>query len=147
MNRNKWCRITIAVALAVILSFGIYTLNRPEARIRRTVVKHQEELREIAEEALRGSVKDYPGVRNEGVFESENEYKIVQFYLTGFGLVPSAVYYGFYFSPEDRPVCYQNMDFPLEQTVEGSWEWTDGTDNGGITKRITENWYYYEAWF
>ena len=81
----------------------------------------------------------------DGVFQGEQ--KIVQFYFSGKGLVPSSTYYGFYYSEENTPAAFQNVSEELEPVSENEWTWSDGTDNGGMTKRIVDNWFYYEAWF
>ena len=146
MKDRRVLKAALAAIIAALI-FGSCRYNNAERRIRRTVLNHQDELTEIAVNTLSGSKEDYKGILNEGIFESEDGYRIVQFYVTGFGLVPSASYEGFYYSPDDIPVSYQNAGYDLEQTAEDTWEWSDDTDNGGITKRITENWYYYKAWF
>ena len=72
----------------------------------------------------------------------------MQFLYFAFGLVPSTRYYGFYYSQDDVPVPFQNAGAVLSQVSEEEWNWYDaGTDNGGRTKRITDHWFYYEAWF
>ena len=38
------------------------------------------------------------------------------------------------------------IDVNLE-AENGYWKWHDEGDNGGITKKIGNGWYYYEAWF
>lgn len=105
------------------------------------------QLEELALGQLAGeeTLNEYLGVQVEGVFQGESP--IVQFRYSSSGLGPSTSYYGFYYSPSDTPATFQNGNFPLNETEQGFWEWTDGTDNGGVTNRIAQNWFYYEAWF
>ena len=81
----------------------------------------------------------------EGVFPGEAP--IVQFSSGGWGLVPSGTYHGFYYSESGRPAAYQNVDLELVPVSDTEWTWTDGTDNGGSTRRISEHWFSYKAWF
>lgn len=117
------------------------------AGIERFVTESQAALEEIALDCLDGNqaVEWYGGVRVEGVFPGE--HRIVQFCSGGLGLPPSSAYWGFYYSEDGVPAAYQNVDIPLTPAGEGQWSWSDGTDNGGVTRRITEHWFSYRAWF
>ena len=57
-----------------------------------------------------------------------------------------STYYGFYYSPDDVTLAFQNTDAPLTQDGSG-WSWTGQGDNHGTTRRITEKWFYFEASF
>ena len=71
----------------------------------------------------------------------------MQFFSGGFGLAPASTYCGFYYSEDGVPAAYQNVDVPLTPAGEDRWRWSDGTDNGGVTRRITGHWFSYRAWF
>lgn len=58
-----------------------------------------------------------------------------------------AVYVGCYYSPDDVPLAFQNTDFPLVPNGEDSWSWQGSGDNRGITRKIRDHWYYFEASF
>ena len=136
-----------AAVVAVFAVLGVTVLRSYEDKIYSFVLENREGL-EAETLKILGGQKDsdsFRGVEIEGVYGGKNN--IVQFFYGGFGIVPSAKYYGFYYSENDVPAAYQNCDYELAKTGENSWEWSDGTDNGGITKRITDNWFYYEAWF
>ncbi len=148
MNKKKLLHIVIICFIGLlILGF----VNRPttEEKIYRFVEKNKGELEEIAIKHLNGDVRDktYENVKVDGIFTNSNSESIVQFFYAGKGIVPSGKYYGFYYSPTDKPVDYQNNGLHLEEE-NGVWKWHQGnSDNGGITKKISECWYYYEAWF
>ena len=55
-------------------------------------------------------------------------------------------YHGFYYSPDDVPLAFQNTAVPLEETAEG-WTWRAGDSNHGFTRRLAPGWYYFEAYF
>ncbi|MBO6155534.1 MAG: hypothetical protein J6O60_08855 [Lachnospiraceae bacterium] len=59
---------------------------------------------------------------------------------------PAGKYYGFYYSPNDIPQSYQ-CEKKVVTNGDDSWKWTGGGDDGGITKKICDKWYYFEAWF
>ena len=144
-KRRRW--ICFLVGIGVLWAAAAFMLDH-ESRIPAFVIRHREDLEEIAVSCLRGddAVEKYRGVKVEGVYSGEHE--IVQFLYFAFGLVPSTRYYGFYYSQDDVPVPFQNAGAVLSQVSEGEWNWYDaGTDNGGRTKRITDHWFYYEAWF
>ena len=91
------------------------------------------------------TVERYKGVEVEGVYPGASP--IVQFYTGGWGLVPSTAYRGFYYSESGQPAAYQNVDMELVPVSENEWSWTDGTDNGGVTRRIDGHWFSYKACF
>ena len=133
----------IIVLLIFLLAFG----KNNEQKITRFINSNQANLEEIAMNCLNGNetTDTYKGVVVEGVYPGE--HRIVQFYFDGTGLVPSTTYYGFYYSEDAVPVAFQNINIELVSTADNQWVWDDGTDNGGLTKKIAENWFYYKAWF
>ncbi|MEA4814297.1 MAG: hypothetical protein VB112_05285 [Oscillospiraceae bacterium] len=143
-KRNK---IIVAVLLVILAIYAIKFISNPERRIKNFVNQNSEELVTVAEAYLNSDTrtKTYKGVEVEQVFRGDND--IVQFYYCGVGIVPASKYYGFYYSPDDVPTAYQNTNYSLSAVSDDEWEWSDGTDNGGRTKRIMKNWFYYEAWF
>lgn len=106
-------------------------------------------MEDIALEHLNGdeTVTEYKGIEVKGMYSGE--HPIVQFYYSGTGIVTSSTYYGFYYSKDDVPAAFQNGAYELVPASDSEWAWEEdeGTDNGGLTKRITDNWFYYEAWF
>lgn len=90
--------------------------------------------------------KNLKEIKGINVYENVNNV-IVQFETGGKGLVPSSTYYGFYYSKMNIPVSFDNSNFELEQISDDKWCWQDVGDNYGITIRIRENWFYFEASF
>ena len=135
-----------ALLIPALLLMTVRSGDHP-AGIERFVAANQAALEEIAADCLRGSqtAARYKSVEIEGVFPGE--HRIVQFFSGGFGLAPASTYCGFYYSEDGVPAAYQNVDVPLTPAGEDAWRWSDGTDNGGMTRRITEHWFSYRAWF
>lgn len=144
---KKQNKIVIVATLILLTICVVNFISNPENRIKNFIKQNNEELVIIAKSYLNSdmTIKSYKGVEVEQVFNGKND--IVQFYYSGVGISPASKYYGFYYSPDDKPVAYQNVKFKLTSISDDEWEWSDGTDNGGRTKRIMKNWYYYEAWF
>ena len=135
-----------ALLLACLAVLGAGSRSSP-AGIARFVLSHRAELEAIAADCLGGdrTAERYKGAEVEGVFPGETP--IVQFSTVGWGLAPSARYWGFYYSASGRPAAYQNVDMELVPVSDDQWTWTDGTDNGGVTRRIDGHWFSYQAWF
>ena len=74
---------------------------------------------------------------------------MVEFHTGGWGLAPSATYTGFYYSADNSHKLF-SAAYPEETTMQidgDRAQWCDGTDNQGISIRITENWFWFEASF
>ena len=56
-------------------------------------------------------------------------------------------YFGVYYSPDDVPLPFQNTNISLTANGEDSWIWQAEGDNHGMTRKITNQWYYFEASF
>ena len=144
-------RLLIVLFIFCIGVLVLYCINKPtrEEKVVAFYEENKQELEAIALSQLEGddSVDTYKDVTVDGVFVNSDYNSIVQFLYSGEGIAPSGKYYGLYYSPTDTPAAFQNIDISLEED-NGSWVWNEGnSDNGGVTKRISEGWYYYEAWF
>ena len=137
--------LCLVVAMATVVC--VLLCRQPEQAISEYVLQHEVELENAAVTYIHVErISNPPGqIQLDGFFNGQRQHPIVQFSYRGL-LVPHAPYYGFYYSPDDEPAAFQNADVPLEETDAGEWSWTDGTDNRGTTKRITEKWFYYETW-
>ena len=148
MKKLNKKQILVSAVIVGIIGFAIWYAN-PERRIFTMVKRNLSEYELAAEQMLNGEVPAYgidvSGVRDVKV--SLGEHKSVNFFVTGFGLVPSSVYYGFYYSPEDLPMMYMDETAKLTEQEENVWKWQGVGDNDGVIKKITDGWYYYEASF
>lgn len=95
---------------------------------------------DIAEQYLSDAAYDKvpTGIRAITVFRGTNT--IVQFDLSSH----NTQYKGYYYSPDDVPVPFQNAELPLTETEDG-WTWQGEGDNHGTTCRIAKCWFSYEA--
>ncbi len=143
MHKKKGKTVIALLAAALVVVTAAVWVCTPGERVALFVRTHNEDLSDIASACLAGdiSTESYRGVSVGGLYDGE--HPIVQFYTFGWGLIP---YMGFYYSPDGTPAAFMNMDAELTPAGDNSWKWTDGTDNRGMTKKIDDCWYYYEAW-
>lgn len=87
------------------------------------------------------------GVKDISKYTTSDGNLLIDYFCYGFGLVPSSVYYGFYYSGDGNPAGFQGVDFVLVEDENG-WIWSqkDG-DNWYYTEHIVDNWYFYKAGF
>ena len=140
-------KLCLSAVICVLALAGLLYVSACRSTPEAFYTQHKATLHGAVEEILdSGSVQ---GVSVEGVEQIElwsSSPTIVAFHTSGFGLAPSSHYRGFYYSPDDTPVPFQNASVPLEPSETG-WSWTDGTDNHGGTSRIAPCWYTFEAHF
>lgn len=142
--KKKMCLIFLVVISVYIVSKVLFN---PYAKISRYVNHNEGNLRASCEFYLEQNHVNKADTEIDVMGIYGGEYKIVQFFYSGKGIVPASIYYGFYYSPDDIPVPYCNGNEELEMVSEDEWTWKDVGDNGGKLRKIQDNWYYYEAWF
>ncbi len=140
--------IPIVIAIVIILAVGIINMPANKAKLVLNLWYDDFEANSIS--ALQaGNTKDkLHGVILDGVFKNEvpgnREAEIVQYRVKAHGLPPAGTYYGFYYSPDDEPAAYQNIDCRLKKEGENRWSWNkDGAS--GVTYKICDKFYYYKA--
>lgn len=79
----------------------------------------------------------------------KTEDVIVQFVAYAEGIAPAGKYVGVYYSPDDVVTTFQGSARTMKITENGAgFDLQEaGSDNGGYTEKISDNWYYFEAWF
>lgn len=140
-HMSKKAKIPAACcALVLLLCLALSQLT-PEKRVARYVASHQTELqssmdayfdqgRPLSYDSAIPAVNHWPG-----------QHPMVEYILlTGFG------YYGFYYSPDDVSLAFQNVPVPLEESSNG-WQWQAEGDDRGSTHRLSPGWFYFEAHF
>lgn len=152
-------KTAIVIVITVILVGAFRYHFDYERRIASFVTKNEPELTALAEDYLEKTEQKeitYRGVKIGGVFPAG---EAVPFDVGGIGIVPSASYYGFYYSPEDIPVSNGEGELEKVEEQEGflpglvprnqkeRWVWQGYGDNGGEIVKIKEHWYYYKCWF
>lgn len=128
----------VVCALATVANLGIYW-NQPQLRAQRFVAAHGAELEEALE--CGGGIPANIGYKTYNLWGQDGE--MAEFILWTWG----DTYYGCYYSRRDVPFPFQNAGPALTQEADGSWTWTAEGDNHGVTRKLSGNWYYFEASF
>ena len=141
--------VTLIILLAFVLAVLVVAkLSAPERTALRTFKANETALNQMVEAYLAGDTDalktNIPGVRDVDYWHGD--HVMIEFFVTGRGIVPASSYYGFYYSVDGVPLAFQNAKMTLTPSGDG-WEWKEGGDNRGYTEHITGNWYYYEASF
>lgn len=105
-------------------------------------------------EAIAQSLKDGSGVPADDavlfgymyVNTWPGEHTMTEFLISASGFVFESKYYGCYYSYDDVPLAFQNLDTALVKDGD-SWTWAGEGDNCGVTSKIMDHWYYFEASF
>ena len=81
------------------------------------------------------------------IWKNDSEELVVEFFAKGYGIVPTSIYTGIYYTSLDEPKGFQGYDDKLTWNLKG-WEWKEANgDNWYYTEKIADHWYYYEAGF
>lgn len=147
MKRRRGSMILIiGLLVALVAIVGVVRMSLDaEKRIFSMVEERGIVYEQAAHQLLEdGEIREIEDIESMYVFTGE--HNMVEFMIDGDGVIPPAQYYGFYYSPDDVPLAFQNVKVPLTEYKENEWEWTEEGDNHGITKKITDCWYYFEAW-
>ena len=133
-------RILIA---AVLLICGVTFLvnNNAERRVVKCFSEHQSALEEQMRLWEQGGVLSY--TENwKAVNHWNGDHEMVEYLVEATG----DTYRGFYYSPDDVPLAFQNTNVSLVP-AENGWMWTADGDNRGWTYRLKDKWFYFEAKF
>jgi len=140
MNRPKlWISF---LALLIVISVGTYF--QPERRVMRFYNRNIDEMKSIIDGSDE-QLKSLEILNDITVRRWSGEHEIIQFDVTGAGIVPTSKYYGFFYCKDDVPVSYQNGNEKLTAVSEDEWKWKGSGDNRGYVKKIEPCWYYFEA--
>ena len=135
--------VTIILWLAALAVLFIWSL--PEQRVSRFVAKNAEVLEESLGTDLSGGYPGGLGIQYYNCWGEDSGHPIGEFCF-GPSLLHGRQYYGCYYSPDDEPRGFQSVEVTLVPDGENRWTWRAEGDNRGMTKKIQDRWYYFEAW-
>lgn len=143
-------KIIIVILLVIVLILIAWILNAPANKAKLVLNLWHDDFEANSISALQNSNADdkLHGVRLDGIFKSQtdgnDEAGIVQYMVKAYGLPSAGTYYGFYYSPDDEPAAYQNIDCRLMDDGDNRWSWSkDGAS--GVTYKICDKFYYYKV--
>lgn len=135
--------VTIILWLAALAVLFIW--SSPEQKVERFVAKNAEVLEESLGTDLSGGYPGGLGIQYYNCWGEDSGHPIGEFSF-GSSLLHGRQYYGCYYSPYDEPRGFQSVEVTLVPDGENCWTWRAEGDNRGMTKKIQDRWYYFEAW-
>lgn len=135
--------VTIILWLAALAVLFIW--SSPEQKVDRFVAKYAEVLEESLGTDLSGGYPGGLGIQYYNCWGEDSGHPIGEFCF-GPSLLHGRQYYGCYYSPDDEPRGFQSVEVTLVPDGENCWTWHAEGDNCGMTKKIQDRWYYFEAW-
>lgn len=140
-------------SLIVILLFTLINMG-PKIRhylYKTTIVKIVKDNQEVLNNTIYSKnykeAHNIKGIKDIDIHTTEQGNLYIDYYCKGVGIVPSGVYYGFFYHGVDEPIGFQGVTNELKKQGKG-WHWSqvDG-DNYTYVEKIADHWYYYEAGF
>ena len=135
--------VTIILWLAALAVLFIW--SSPEQKVDRFVAKNAEVLEESLGTDLSGGYPGGLGIQYYNCWGEDSGHPIGEFCF-GPSILHGRQYYGCYYSPYDEPRGFQSVEVTLVPDGENCWTWHAEGDNRGMTKKIQDRWYYFEAW-
>ena len=135
--------VTIILWLAALAVLFIW--SSPEQKVDRFVAKNAEVLEESLGTDLSGGYPGGLGIQYYNCWGEDSGHPIGEFCF-GPSILHGRQYYGCYYSPDDEPRGFQSVEVTLMPDGENCWTWRAEGDNRGMTKKIQDRWYYFEAW-
>ena len=137
MKRRRGSMILVIVGLVALVAIvGVASMALDAQRRIFSMVKQRQVVYEQAAHQLLedGEVLEIEDIESMYVFEGE--HNMVEFMVDGDGMIPPAQYYGFYYSPDDVPLPFQNVKVPLTEYKENEWSGQMKAIIGALQKRL-----------
>jgi hypothetical protein len=139
MSRSRRLAVLCLAAALFWLAAGWFA---PERRVTRYVEAHQAELQTSMDRYFeQGQPLSY-GVGILAANDWPGRHPMVEYILFTIG----SDYYGFYYSPEDVPLAFQNDAVSLTELADG-WQWQGEGESRGFTRRFSPRWFCFKAHF
>ena len=135
----------VRIILWLVAFAVLFIWSSPEQRVSRFVAKNAEVLEESLGTDLSGGYPGGLGIQYYNCWGEDSGHPIGEFCF-GPSLLHGRQYYGCYYSPDDEPRGFQSVEVTLVPDGENCWTWHAEGDNRGMTKKIQDRWYYFEAW-
>ena len=140
-KKKRIVRIILWLAALAVL----FIWSSPEQRVSRFVAKNAEVLEESLGTDLSGGYPGGLGIQYYNCWGEDSGHPIGEFCF-GPSILHGRQYYGCYYSPDDEPRGFQSVEVTLMPDGADCWTWRAEGDNRGMTKKIQDRWYYFEAW-
>lgn len=132
----------IMIAVVIILLIAIASVCFiPKVRVSLFVHSYHELIEEALADGNGVPADDAVFFGYDAVNSWEGTHPMTEFVIMSFG----DKHYGCYYSPDDKPLAFQNVDTELSQDGHSYWEWRVDDSIFGSTSKIMDKWYYFEA--
>lgn len=135
--------VSVIVWAAAILMLFWWTA--PEQRVSRFVAKNAEVLEESLGTDLSGGYPGGLGIQYYNCWGEDSGHPIGEFCF-GPSILHGRQYYGCYYSPDDEPARLSERGGHARAGRRKLLDVHAEGDNRGMTKKIQDRWYYFEAW-
>ena len=143
--------ITVIVVLLLITPLFLFgalgTFSVVHAKLVYSINPEQFEIvaDRVLEQGSATGIKPPNGVKDIDIYRTHSG--CVDFYMGGFGLVPSSTYWGVIYTVEDTPVGWGGLDVNYTWDGEG-WCWQEKNgDNVSYVIKLKDHWYLYRTSF
>lgn len=116
-----------------------------KSSVTRYVNHNQEKLGEFVEKIIETSSSNTYTTYHGWEVSYWKDANMVEFITFAFGIAPSSIYKGFYYSPNDTPLGFQGVNVNFEKNGAG-WVYDDG-NNIEHTEKIMDHWYWFKMKF
>ncbi|HIY03666.1 MAG TPA: hypothetical protein H9733_01710 [Candidatus Anaerotignum merdipullorum] len=139
--------IFFALIIGLIIVYLLLSHNsNSKSAIINYVQNNKSELETYVQD-ISADEKTYTDIYNNWNVSYYQNSGVVEFLVSTGGLGSSSKYYGFYYSPQNIPMGYQEQNVKLLENETG-WQWSDPNgDNQYYTEKIADNWYWFEMDF
>lgn len=134
------------IVLGIFLAAVLITTSIPKVRTTLFVKLYHDDIEQSLIQGMGVPADDAVLFGYKYVNTWEKEHSMTEFLISASGFGSETTYYGCYYSYDDVPLAFQNLDTLLVQDG-NSWTWAGEGDNCGITTKIMDHWYYFEASF
>ncbi|MBR5368033.1 MAG: hypothetical protein IK138_01990 [Lachnospiraceae bacterium] len=147
--------IAVAIAVAAICMINEFFPSDPKQKAFDYVRDNKDELNDYIEQLI----LEHGNPDGDYYASFSDEYDgfkvtlwkrnhLIEFEKWGSGLVTNSTYRGFYYSPNDTLMGFQNTQMAFEPDGDGYiCKYTYGSIDYEYTEKITDNWYWFEIQF
>ena len=140
MKKKKAIKIVVASLVCILIVSAICISTIPKLRTTLFVNLYHELIEDGLAAGNGVPADDTVFLGYDVVNTWEGEHSMTEFVIMSKG----DTHYGCYYSPDDVPLAFQNIDTELTQDGHAYWEW-DMEEKQGATSKIIDHWYFFEA--
>ena len=151
--KKNWKGILSAIIIIFLLitplflfgSIGTFSPSHAKLVYTMNAMRFRNAAEQVLEQGGADDIKLPSGVKKLDFYHTNSGS--VDFYMGGFGLAPSTVYWGVVYTTEDAPMGWGGLEVDYIRDGEG-WLWQEeNSDNVCYVIKLDSHWYLYEMRF